>query len=173
VADPGGEGPAHAVRPAHADDVEEIVRLAELMYRSLGIELPAERWERWRAAARRSVLARLGGDLTVVVAEDGGGSGRLVACGAGSIVDRLPHPSQEDPRVGYVQWMSTEPAHRRRGLGRAVLRALLAWYEAHGVDTVELHASAGGAPLYRSEGFWEGSTGQAMRRRSWDPPPVP
>lgn len=173
MADPGAGAAAHVVRPAHADDVEGIVRLAELMYRDLGIELPAERWERWRAAARRSVLARLGADLTVVVAEDPGGAGGLVACGAGSIVDRLPHPSQDDPRVGYIQWMSTEVAHRRRGLARAVLRSLLAWYEAHGVDTVELHASPEGAPLYRSEGFWEGSTGVAMRRRSWDPPPAP
>jgi len=162
---------AAPVRTAHLDDAPEIARLAELMYRSLGVARPEDQWERWRGAAQRAVLARLGGDLTVVVADDPGAPGRLVACGAGTIVTRLPNPSHDDPRVGYVQWMSTEPAFRRRGLARAVLRALLDWYEERGVDNVELHASPAGAALYRSEGFWEGRTGLAMRRRPWDPPP--
>jgi hypothetical protein len=53
------------------------------------------------------------------------------------------------------------------------VRGLLRWYEAQGVDNVELHASPDGAALYRLEGFWEGSTGLAMRRRPWDPPRSP
>jgi len=160
------------VRSARREDADEVARLAELMYRSLGLVLPDETWERWRRAAAGAVRARLGADLAVVVAEDPGGSGRLVACGAGSISERLPGPGP-DARVGYIQWMSTEPDFRRRGLGRAVLRALLEWFESEGVDNVELHASPDGASLYRSEGFWEGSTGLALRRRPWDPRPGP
>jgi GNAT superfamily N-acetyltransferase len=160
------------LRTARPADADEVARLAELMYRSLGIELAPGVWERWRSSAARAVRSRLGVELTAVVAEDPDGPARLVACGAGAISERLPNPSHGDPRVGYVQWMSTEPAWRSRGLGRAVLRALLDWFESQGVDNVELHASVSGASLYRSEGFWEGSTGIAMRRRSWDPPPV-
>jgi GNAT superfamily N-acetyltransferase len=160
------------VRPARLDDAGEVTRLAELMYRSLGVTLEEDGWGRWRSSALRSVRARLGADLAVVVAEDPGAPGRLVTCGAGTISERLPGPAA-DARVGYIQWMSTEPAFRRRGLGRAVLRALLEWFESEGVDNGELHASPDGAPLYRSEGFWEGSTGLALRRRPWDPPPGP
>jgi GNAT superfamily N-acetyltransferase len=161
------------VRPARADDAREVIRLAEVMFRSLGLtELDEDVWVRWRASAARAVSARLGVDLAVIVAEDPGERGRLVACGVGAISERLPGPAA-DGRVGYVQWMSTEPAFRRRGLGRAVLRALLEWFESQGVDNVELHASTAGAPLYRSEGFWEGSTGLALRRRPWDPAPGP
>jgi GNAT superfamily N-acetyltransferase len=158
------------VRVARPDEAGEVARLAELMYRSLGLVLPDEAWERWRRAAVGAVSARLGADLFVVVAEGPGAPGRLVSCGAGAISARLPGPAADD-RVGYIQWMSTEPDFRRRGLGRAVLRALLEWLESEGVDNVELHASVDGAHLYRSEGFWEGSTGLALRRRSWDPPP--
>ena len=158
------------VRPARPEDAGEVTRLAELMYRSLGLVLPVETWEGWREAATGAVSARLGADLAVVVAEDPGAPGRLVACGAGSISPRLPLPPADD-RVGYIQWMSTEPEFQRRGLGRSVLRALLDWFASEGVDNVELHASVDGAHLYRSEGFWEGSTGIALRRRSWDPPP--
>jgi len=159
------------VRPARPDDAPEIARLAELMYRSLGLDLDEETWGRWRVSAQEAVRTRLGADLTVVVAEEPGARERLVACGAGVVSERLPSPAHARARVGYVQWMSTEPAFRRRGLARAVLRALLAWFEAQGVHDVELHASPQGRLLYRSEGFWEGSTGLALRRRPWDPAP--
>lgn len=161
------------VRSARPDDAGEVARLAEMMYRSLGMDFDEPTWERWRSSARAAVLARLGVDLTVVVAEDPDTPGRLVACGAGVISPRLPNPAHASARVGYIQWMSTDPGFRRRGLGRGVLGGLLEWFESRGVDDVELHASPDGRALYRSEGFWEGSTGLALRRRPWDPAPVP
>ncbi|HEY5026132.1 MAG TPA: GNAT family N-acetyltransferase [Acidimicrobiales bacterium] len=161
------------VRSARPDDAGEVARLAEMMYRSLGLDFDEHTWEQWRSSARATVLSRLGADLTVVVAEDPGAPGRLVACGAGVISPRLPNPAHASARVGYIQWMSTEPDFRRRGLGRAVLRGLLEWFESQGVDNVELHASPDGRALYRSEGFWEGNTGLALRRRRWDPAPGP
>jgi GNAT superfamily N-acetyltransferase len=161
------------VRSARPDDAAEVARLAELMYRSIGLDLDEDVWERWRSTAVAAVSGRLGADLTVVVAEDPGAPGRLVACGAGVVSQRLPSPAHRSSRVGYIQWMSTEPEFRRRGLARAVLVALLEWFESQGVDNVELHASADGEHLYRSEGFWEGSTARAMRRRPWDPAPGP
>jgi len=141
--------------------------------RRLGAPGTDDAWERWRRSAQRAVRARLGADLTVVVAGDPSAPGRLVACGAGTITERLPNPWHVDARVGYIQWMSTEPAFRRQGLGRAVLRGLLEWFTGRGVDTVELHASDDGARLYLAEGFWRGTGGEAMRRRPWDPPPGP
>ncbi len=156
-------------------DVGEVVRLAGVMYRSLGAGPPAvpeERFAAWAADAAAEVRRRLGRDLVVAVCEEPDRPGRLVACGAGNVAVRLPNAWHVDHRVGYVQWMSTDPAHRRRGYARAVLRRLMAWYQAEGIGVVELHASSEGAPLYRSEGFWGGSTGLAMRYRPWDPPPA-
>ncbi len=161
------------VRTASPDDAGEVARLAELMYRSLGLSLDDEVWARWRVTARATVSGLLGAQLTVVVAEDPDTPGRLVACGAGVISPRLPNPAHASARVGYVQWMSTEPGFRRRGYARAVLQGLLEWFGSQGVDNVELHASPDGKALYRSEGFWEGSTGLALRRRPWDPVPGP
>jgi GNAT superfamily N-acetyltransferase len=161
------------IRSARTDDAGEVARLAELMYRSLGLTFDDDVWGRWRASAVQAVSERLGADLTVAVVEDPGAPGHLVACGAGTVSQRLPSPAHASSRVGYIQWMSTEPEFRHRGLGRAVLRFLLGWFESEGVDNVELHASPQGDPLYRDEGFWEGSTGLALRRRPWDPAPGP
>ena len=161
------------MRAARPHDAPEVARLAELMYRSLGVRHHGEEWERWRQAAVAEVRGGLGRTLHAVVAEDPVDPAHLVACGAGTIATRLPNPALGDARVGYIQWMSTEEAFQRRGLGRAVLEGLLAWYEAVGVDNVELHASPAGVALYRAAGFWEGSTGLALRRRPWDPAPAP
>ncbi len=65
------------------------------------------------------------------------------------------------PRPGYVRGepealivsMWTEPAFRRRGLGRRVLEAMLAWAREGGIRRLTLHASDDGRPLYRLYGF--------------------
>lgn len=149
-----------------------MVRLAELMFRPLvGDALDEDAWTRWRDEAARAVVERLGRDLCVYVVDDPEVPGHLVSCGAGVVHRRLPNPWHPDGGAGYVQWMSTEEGFRRRGLARSVLQAVLAWFEARGIDNVELHATPSGVPLYRSEGFWRGNGGEPMRRRPWDPPP--
>lgn len=158
-------------RPAGGADAAEVVRLAELMFRPLvGDALDDAAWAQWSAASEAAVRDRLGRDLAVFVVDDPDRPGRLAACGGGTVQRRLPNPWHPDGLAGYVQWMSTDEAWRRRGMGRAVLRALLAWFESRGVDNVELHATPDGAALYRSEGFWRGTGGLPMRRRPWDPP---
>lgn len=65
------------------------------------------------------------------------------------------------PRPGYVRGepeglivsMWTDPEHRRRGLGRRVVEAILAWGRANGVTRFTLHASDAGRPLYELFGF--------------------
>lgn len=151
-----------------------MVRLAEAMFRPLAADgLDEAHWARWRAASLAVTDGLPSHHLGVFVIDHPERPGVLVAGGAGVVTRRLPNPWHPEGLVGYVQWMSTEPAWRRRGFGRAVLRAILGYFDDRGVDNVELHATAAGAPLYRSEGFWEGSSGLAMRRRDWDPPPGP
>lgn len=148
-----------------------MVRLAGLMFAAMGWDADAlgDGWRRWQDRAAAAV-AHDRPDRAVFVVDRPDGTG-LAACGAGTVAQRLPSPRHPDGRAGYVQWMSTEPAHQRRGYGRAILRRLLAWYEELGVGPVELHATDEGAGLYHSEGFWTGTGGVALRRRLWDPPP--
>ena len=167
AADVAGAAPAFA-RRATVADVPEIVRLAVVMYLALEAPPPPPGgWEGWTAEAEAHLARRLDQDVVVFVVDDPDAPGHLVSCGAGTVWTRLPNAwYPADPRAGYVQWMSTEPEFRRRGLNRLVLRALLDWFDAEGIQLVELHASPMGAPLYRSEGFDEGGGwGVALRRR--------
>jgi ribosomal protein S18 acetylase RimI-like enzyme len=142
------------VRPATAKDTDEVLRLADLMYEAMGMDTSAPGW---RKAAARMVETRLGTDAIVFVADDPNTAGQLVATGAGTIARRLPGPSNPDVQVGYIQWVSTDPKWRRLGLARSITTALLEWFQARGVRSVELHATADTENLYRSLGFGQGT----------------
>jgi GNAT superfamily N-acetyltransferase len=138
-------------RLATPTDTLELLRLAAMMYESMGLDASGEEW---RENATTLLAERLGGDEVVVFAvDDPSVPGRLVACGGAAIIQRLPGPSTPTGRWGYVQWMATEPAHRRNGLAKAILTSILEWLDARGVVNVELHATKMGAPLYRSFGL--------------------
>ena len=135
------------VREAAPADVDGLVHMAELMYAAMGITAR----HGWREAAREEVARRLGHDVVGFVVDDG--HGRVVSSGIGVLTSRMPSPTMPSTQYGYVQWVATEPAWRRRGCARAVLSALLDWFRSQGVVGVELHATADGEPLYRSLGF--------------------
>jgi GNAT superfamily N-acetyltransferase len=149
---PPGAGPA--IRRAGPEDAGEVIRLAALMYEAMGLDAadPA-----WRAAAVAALASRLGGDTAVFVADAPGSPGRLAATGAGTIATRLPGPANPGATVGYIQWVSTDPQWRRRGLARLITSALLGWFREREVGAVELHATQEAAALYRSFGFGPGA----------------
>lgn len=155
-------------RLAIPDDASELVRLACVMFASMGW---AEPDDAWRVAAAANVAERLGGDVVAAVVPHPTVSGRAVASGAASVSRRLPTPTNPSGAYAYVQWVATDDEFRRRGGARAVMTTMLAWLDAHDVGAVELHATAAGEPLYRALGFWEGTGPPALRRRTWDPPP--
>ncbi|HCU95907.1 MAG TPA: GNAT family N-acetyltransferase [Actinobacteria bacterium] len=145
--------PVIAVRAAAPADTAEVIRLAALMYEAMGIDASGGPW---REAARAGLAARLGADVAVFVAEEAAADGRLAAAGAGSITRRLPGPANPGGRAGYIQWVSTDPRWRRRGLACQITIALLGWFAANQVLAVELHATSQAESLYRSLGFGPG-----------------
>jgi GNAT superfamily N-acetyltransferase len=148
-------------RPAQRIDAPEIVRLAGVMFESMGVDATASEWIE---AALRNVQERLDYDLTVFVVDDPQVPGRLIASAAGTIAQRLPTPMNPRGRAGYVQWVCTDPNYRGQGLGRQVMSALVSWYEEQGVPAIELHATPMAESLYRSLGFSD-SGPRALRRR--------
>lgn len=142
------------VRAAAPHDIPELVRLREVLDARLRADpdgYPAH--DGWQDAYARSLRDRLGApDVAVLVIDRPDGDG-LAACGMGFIYRRFPGPVLPGGRFGYVLGMTTDPAYRRRGYGRAILDALLGWYRANGVWRVDLHATSDGEPLYRGYGF--------------------
>jgi len=107
--------------------------------------------DRWRERCIEDFRRRLGTeDFVAYVVED---EGRVVSGGAGWLEEHLPSPYQLDARRGHIASMSTDPAHRRKGYGREVFEALMAWFTERGIARVDLRATPDGQPLYEAFGF--------------------
>ncbi|MFL6629501.1 MAG: GNAT family N-acetyltransferase [Vitreoscilla sp.] len=86
--------------------------------------------------------------------DDGAGSGRahvriVDAHGTAAATGHLAL----DARFAIYDRIVTDPAHQRRGLGRAVMHALQALAHAHGRDAGALVATDAGRALYESLGW--------------------
>ncbi|GGV41314.1 N-acetyltransferase [Streptomyces longisporoflavus] len=141
------------VRQATQDDIPELVRLRALLFGNLGGEYfdPSSGDDGWRHALSvvlKEQTATGGMRILVVDGERG-----LAACAVGSVEQRLPGPHLRNGRVGLVIGVVTDPAHRRRGYSRSLMRGLLGWFREREVARVDLYASPEGEPLYRDLGF--------------------
>lgn len=136
------------VRPAEPRDAAELVALAESVGREEGRWMLAT--DTWRPVAEeRKYLAAARGrpDAAVLVAEeDGRVVGRLS-------VSRDPHPASR--HVADLGLMVAAD-RRRRGIGRLLLEAAVAWAREAGVTKLELHVfpwNEAAIRLYESVGF--------------------
>jgi ribosomal protein S18 acetylase RimI-like enzyme len=75
---------------------------------------------------------------------------------------RPPAASNLSGKEGYVLNMWTDPAHRRRGIGAAVLREIVAHARAARIGRLRLHATDAGRRLYEQFGFNGSSTEMVM-----------
>lgn len=152
--------PPDPVRPARVEDIPEVIRLAGLMFESMGVDASCTQWRR---ESERMLQHAVGDEVMLFVVDQPARAGPLAACGAGVITQRLPGPLHPHGRWGYIQWMFTDARHRSRGLAGAIVRALLDWFHTQGVTRVELHATPAGENLYRSLGFAEPDNVQLQR----------
>ena len=84
-----------------------------------------------------------------------------IAAGAGVQRRRvLPHPVDADGKIrvadgrqALVLNVFTEPLWRRRGLAGMLMHQVIEWAKTANVDTLVLHASDDGRPLYEKLGF--------------------
>lgn len=78
----------------------------------------------------------------------------IVAGGGAIISQTLPRPRIPDGgAAALVVNVYTEPEHRRLGLARQVMNAILNWCRRNHIVVVSLHASDKGRSLYETLGF--------------------
>ncbi|GIH93287.1 GNAT family N-acetyltransferase [Planobispora siamensis] len=141
------------VRQASQDDVAELVRLRALLFEDLGGDFfnPPSAGGGWRDALAAVLKEKLAEDDARILVVDGGDG--LAACGIGTVEQWFPGPHSRNGRVGHVIGVVTDPAYRRRGHSRAIMRGLLDWFREREAVRVDLYASREGEPLYRELGF--------------------
>ncbi len=106
---------------------------------------------RLRADARERAAELFGAQLlsdaeVMFLAESGEEIVGILRC-----VESIGSPLLEPSRYVYVSSAYVRPAHRRRGVLRALLREADAWGRARGLDEMRLHNVAGSGA---AEGAW-------------------
>lgn len=142
---------SYSIRPATPDEVAIIARQRRGMFAEMGYTdyLRAEGMDEKFGEWLRPRMER--GEYLgwFAVADEG-----AVVGGVGLwLRDGTPHPVDFSTQRGYIMNVFVEPEHRRRGLARLLLRALIAWCAEHEVRGISLHASDAGRPLYAALGF--------------------
>jgi ribosomal protein S18 acetylase RimI-like enzyme len=137
------------IRPATSADVPEIVAIwGELAVHHAALDrafAPSNRWQEEYRYFVRSLLGR--DDALAVVAVEGD---RLVGYGVGRI-SVLPGFFARRRR-GYIHDVVTRETHRRRGIGRRLVEALLQWMREADVSSVELTVAVSNEGAVA---FWE------------------
>ncbi len=148
----------YAIRRATAADAGVLARHRAEMFRDMG-QLPAGLSDTLIDAARAYFTQAIAdGRYVGWVAELDDRSGEIVAGVGLQLRELLPRPDAVRERLvrgpqALVLNVYTERAWRRRGVADALMRELLRWCRGNGIESVVLHASGEGRPLYEKLGF--------------------
>ncbi len=142
---------AFTVRRATTGDIPALVGLRIAFDDELAGPTPADRAAEHRVRIETYFRSHVpDGAYRVWVADAGG----LVVGMAGLIViDRPPHPRSRRRPEAMVFNVMTDAAWRRRGVGRAIMEAVIADGRALGCRRIVLRASDVGSHLYAALGF--------------------
>ncbi|MGW0610012.1 GNAT family N-acetyltransferase [Streptomyces sp. NPDC002788] len=141
------------VRRALPEDVEEVLRLRQIMIDSMFASDSSTHWHGESLPTLKAELGEPDGDFVAFVVDHPERPGALASLVAGTTDYRIGKSGDPQGMVGFVFSVATDPDARRRGYARACMRTLLEWFRERGARRVQLTASPEAEPLYVSLGF--------------------
>jgi GNAT superfamily N-acetyltransferase len=149
---------AFTVRLATTQDADVLARHRAEMFKDMG-ELPAALYDPLIHAARAYFSAAIPeGRYVAWVAESREPPGEIVGGAGLQLRELLPRPHRAGDRLlrgpqALILNVFTEQRWRRRGVAARLMEELLRWARDKGIESIVLHASAQGRPLYDRLGF--------------------
>lgn len=142
------------IRRADPTDIDRLVEFRAVMMSEMGEDVDSDPTWRTDAAAWFALRMEEPGTFAAFVADLP--SSGVVSCAVGTVDDHAPSPRNRSGQRGEIANVVTSPEFRSRGLARACMRALLAWFtDETAATTVRLASTTDGETLYRSLDFTE------------------
>jgi GNAT superfamily N-acetyltransferase len=140
-----------AIRAATIADIPILLRHRRLMWWDMGR----------RNEAALDLMERAAREYFLRAVPDGSYHGFLALKAEGEIIGGggiviSPWPGvlgQRAPKRAMILNLYVERDHRRRGVARELMKAMIVWCRDNGFSSVALHASDEGRPLYERLGF--------------------
>jgi ribosomal protein S18 acetylase RimI-like enzyme len=129
---------ALAIAPIEDPEIADVVAL----WQRCGLTRP------WNDPVADIALARKGANAAVLVGRDGGAVVATAMVG-------------HDGHRGWVYYVATDPEHRGKGHGRAIMHAAENWLRATGIEKLQLmvrRENAAAGAFYQSIGYAESQT---------------
>lgn len=140
---------SYRVRAATLDDADALVAHRIAMFADMAVPLDRAALD---AAFRKWIAETMPkGSFRAWLVEDERGA--IVAGGGITIIPWPPGPHYLHDRLAFAYNVYTDPAHRRRGIGRMIMDAIHDWCRQNGIGTVGLNTSAEARSLYESMGY--------------------
>jgi GNAT superfamily N-acetyltransferase len=141
-----------AIRPANAGDADAFVAHRIALYREAG-DIPAgDPADSLAFAIRKAFVDGIAnGSCLAWVATSAHGD--VAGSAAMQIVPRLPSPMNRSSLEGYVAQLFILPGWRRRGVGSALMKAVIAAARHRYLGRIRLHSSQEGLAMYQRAGF--------------------
>jgi GNAT superfamily N-acetyltransferase len=149
------------IRRATLDDLDTLVRLRVALMREMGAVDGVGEGALGEAVRRYLVAELPTGRFLAWVAV--AGAGAPIACGGLVFLQKPPSPQNHSGREAYIMNMYTEPTWRGRGLAARIFDAIVAHVRGAGVDSLRLHATEAGRPLYERAGFRASDTEMVLQ----------
>jgi GNAT superfamily N-acetyltransferase len=143
------------IRKAKLSDISLLSRHRRLMFEEMhrlgGKEVPADSMSEMENAYSEYLKTCLkNGQLSAWVVEY---NGDPIASGALTIINWPPVPNDATGKQALLHSLFVDVEHRRLGIARQIMQAMLTYCRLNNLRSVALNTSAAGTPLYESLGF--------------------
>jgi ribosomal protein S18 acetylase RimI-like enzyme len=141
----------YSLRKATLDDIETLVDFRIRFLKDIQ-EIPTgKNLENFKDNLRNFFINRMRSDEFIAwfaISDE-----QVIATSGLSFLQRPPHFTNLTGYFAYIMNMYTKPEWRRKGIGSALLEKLFEEIKKKEIESVVLHATPMGAPLYEKYGF--------------------
>ncbi len=150
----------YSLRKADLDDIDNLIDF-RIKFLSEIQEIPSVKdKEIFQKVLREFFLKKMkSNEFIAWLAEIGN---ELIATAGLSFLEKPPHFINMTGKFAYIMNMYTIPEWRRKGIGAQLLEKLFEEIKKKGIQSVVLHATPSGRPLYEKYGFRENDGDKEM-----------